>query len=203
MISITALLNNTFVRAILVILALLLVAFGLYKLGEHVEKKINDTIQQTTDSLVKNMQDSLQKSMDNRLDQFSTDLDGKIASINVDFSNAQKNIDATNTKLNNLGDVWLRVDRVQSGQGNVSNPTGQGNKSTGSGSGSDGTYYAKLPDASLQFLKGEAYRADQCAVRLTSAQQVLVQYKGAFEQYQQLVQTYLAAANVSGTAVTK
>ncbi|QQV92139.1 putative spanin [Klebsiella phage vB_KpM_FBKp24] len=192
----TTLAGNRYFRCLIVILLIMLLVFGIYQAGKYVQKKINDTVAQVTNQITKNVQESLQKSLNEQMGGLQNQIDNNFSSINGKFDEQQQSINDTKLKLNNIGDVWLRVERVRTDAEHVSNAKGTGSKSTGSSGGSDGTYYAKLPDSNVQFLKGEAFRADQCAVRLGAAQQVIVQYKGAFEKYQSLVATYLAAAQI-------
>lgn len=192
----TSLLANKFVRWVLIVVLIFLFIFGIFKAGEYVQQKVNDTITKVTNDITKNIQVELQKSLDEKMGKMQGSLETELTKINGKFDEQQKNINDTKSKLDGINDVWLRVERVRADGEHVSDTKGTGSQSTGSGSGGDGTYYAKLPTENVQFLKGEAYRADQCAVRLGAAQQTLVQYKGAFEKYQDLVQTYLSAAQV-------
>lgn len=192
----TTLAGNKYFRCLIVIVLILLFILGVYHAGKYAQKKINDTVAQVTNQITKNVQESLQKSLNEQMGGLQNQIDNNFSSINGKFDEQQQSINDTKLKLNSIGDVWLRVERVRTGAEHVSDSKSTGSKSTGSSGGSDGTYYAKLPDSNVQFLKGEAFRADQCAVRLGAAQQVIVQYKGAFEKYQSLVATYLAAAQV-------
>lgn len=190
------LLANRYVRLLLVIIMIVMVVYGIYRLGIHVQKTITDAITQTQEQMVSVIQKSIQSNLDGKVNDLSKKMDDNFNGINEKLNDAQNNIDQTRARLNNIGDVWLRVDKVSPTKGNSGSTGNQKGGSTGSQTGSDGVYYAKLPDENVQFLKGEAYRGDQCAVRLTAAQQALVQYKGAFEEYQRIVKDALALAKL-------
>lgn len=194
----TSFFNNKLVRWLLVILSILLFIYGVFKAGEYAQKKITETIADVTNQMTQTIQKNLQQSLDEHMGALQNELDNNLSSINGKFDEQQKAIKNTQSKLDGIGDVWLRVERVRTDQKHIGNAQGTGSQTPGSSGGSDGTYYAKLPAENVQFLKGEAFRADQCAVRLNAAQQVIVQYKGAFVKYQELVEVYLNAAQLDG-----
>lgn len=192
---------NTLTKYLLGIAGVVIVVVGLYQAGKYAQRKIDDTVTKVTSSITNSVRASLQESLNKEMGGFRDDFNSKIDQVNKNYAANQNSINRTRDQLNNLSDVWLRVDKVRSNSQHVSDAKGTGSQSATSQSGSDGTYYAQLPNEDVQFLKGEAYRADQCAVRLNSAQQALVQYEGAFELYQRLVREYLAAAQVSPSTV--
>lgn len=192
---VSAFLASKVVRTLLAILVLVLLCFGLYQGGKYAQRSLTDAINKAQDQLIAQIQQNLQATIDERMNTIQASLNSNMAGIQTNLKAQKDEISKTHDALNNLGDVWLQVEDTRNADGSSSGDS----KTTGSasgGSGSHGTSYAKLPAASVQFLKGEAYRGDQCAVRLTSAQQTLVQYQGAFEKYQTAVQDALKAAKL-------
>lgn len=192
----SALLGNKYVQLLILIAVILLTVFGIYKFGMHVQNQINDSFNKAQADLIGTLKESLQGKLDNGIDDLSKKMDANFEKLNGRLEDATTKINATKSQLDGLNDVWLRVEDVSDSRGDSSGVGSKGSEAAGSQSGSNGTHYAKLPTTSLQFLKGEAYRGDQCAVRLTSAQQALVQYKGAFETYQGILQDALKQAKL-------
>lgn len=177
------------------ILGVLLVIFGTYEVGQYTQRKATKLVDDAKNQVLAQVQNSIQTSTNNQTKSLQDNINQQFTSINTTMEQNNANIQKANNALDNLGPVWLRVDKVST------NP-GTGNKdSTGTDtstrSNSNGTYYAKLPDSSLQFLKGEAKRADECAVRLTAAQSDITGYLNAINNYQQIVKSALDASDLS------
>lgn len=190
-------------RILISLLVLILIVAGLYYGGKYAQRKFDAAVSAATQQVTNSIQASLQRSLDEKMSGLQNDLDGKFATLNGKYDEQKKNIDSTRDQLNQLGDVWLRVEDVRTDEKHVGNTGSSGSQSTGSQTGSNGTHYARLPNSSVQFLKGEAYRADQCALRLGAAQEALVLYKGAFEKYQTFAAAYLNAAAVGEQQASK
>ncbi|UQT03120.1 hypothetical protein TOTORO_02570 [Serratia phage vB_SmaS-Totoro] len=176
-----------------IVLIAIVSTYVVVKVNAYINNQVEKRLLESRNAMLKELQKSIQGSLDNKLDGLSASMNDGFAKINKGLNDAKQNIESQRTQLDNIGDVWLRVDATKGSDGNAGDK-GQGSKGTGDQSGDNGTYYAKLPNSSLQFLKGEAYRADQCAVRLGAAQEALVQYKGAFEKYQTYVREALDQA---------
>lgn len=179
-------LGNPVVRWIIGIFVILLVMFGLYQGGKYAQRKVTETINTAQNQMLDIVQKNIQSNFNTQFDTLQGNINTQFASIDQRLKDNKNAIEDSRSALGHLDNVWMRVDGVSSTLP-VSDSKDKAIGATASGSGSHGTYYAKLPDSSLQFLKGEAYRADRCAVRLDAAQQTLVQYKGAFEEYQKTV----------------
>ncbi|QDB71172.1 i-spanin [Serratia phage Moabite] len=163
------------------------------KVNQYINAQVEKRLTDARNSMLSELQKGLQAGLDDKLNGLSKSMDDGFDKLNKGLNDAKTNIDKQRTQLDSIGDVWLRVDATKGADGNAGDK-GKGSQVTGSPAGSNGTYYAKLPESSVQFLKGEAYRADQCAVYLGAAQEALVQYKGAFEKYQQYVREALDQA---------
>lgn len=192
---VSAFLASKVVRALLAILVLVLLCFGLYQGGKYAQRSLTDAINKAQDQLIAQIQKNLQVTINERVDTIQASLNSNMAGIQTNLKAQKDEISKTHDALNNLGDVWLQVEDTRNSASSGSGDNKAVSPAAG-GSGSHGTYYAKLPAAFVQSLKGEAYRGDQCAVRLTVAQQTLVQYQGAFEKYQTAVQDALKAAKL-------
>lgn len=172
--------------------------YAVVKLNQYVSYRLDKALTDQRNAILSDVQKSIQESLDRQLNDLSGRLDDQFNRINVGLNDAKSKIENQRTQLDSIGDVWLRVDATRADSGTGSK--GEGSKSSGNQSGDNGAGYAKLPATHVQFLKGEAYRADQCAVRLGAAQETLVQYKGAFEQYQQYVRDALERAKIPNSA---
>lgn len=192
---ITAVFANKVVRVILAILLILLIAFGLYEAGKYAQRTLTNAINEAKNEMLVQMQKSVQDTINNNIGNIQTSLDSNMAVINKQLKDNQNAIEQAKSGLDSLPDVWLRVDGTRTA------PSGSSSSApskTGTvGSDSNGTYYAKLPTASLQFLKGESYRADQCAVSLTKVQGELADTRQAFQKYMDDVTAAMASAKVS------
>jgi len=192
---VSAFLASKVVRALLAILVLVLLCFGLYQGGKYAQRSLTDAINKAQDQLIAQIQKNLQATINERVDTIQASLNSNMAGIQTNLKAQKDEISKTHDALNNLGDVWLQVEDTRNSASSGSGDNKAVSPAAG-GSGSHGTHYAKLPAAFVQSLKGEAYRGDQCAVRLTVAQQTLVQYQGAFDKYQTAVQDALKAAKL-------
>lgn len=190
----TAAWENKYVRALLLILLFVLLCFGLYEGGKYAQRKTTDVINAAKNEMLETMQKSLQTSIDTGIGNIQTNFDNNMKGIDQKLEDNKNAIAQTKSGLDNLGPVWLRVDDTSTTPGGSNNSTAS--KTATTQSGSDGAHYARLSDSSLQFLKGEAYRADECAVSLTKVQSELVDTRDAFQKYMDSVTAGLQASKI-------
>lgn len=169
------------------------------KVNAYVNAQVEKKMLVARNAMLAAVQTSIQGEINGRLDELSHTLDANFENINKSLSDAKANIETQRAQLDSIGDVWLRVDAVK-GSGSNTGDKSKGSSGPGNQSGDNGASYAKLPAAHVQFLKGEATRANEYAVRLIAAQQALVQYKGAFEKYQLYVKDALEKAKTANDA---
>lgn len=191
---IAAVWENKILRGILLVLLFLLLCFGLYEGGKYAQRKTTDAINTAKNEMLESMQKSLQTSVNTGIGNIQSNLDSNIKGIDKKLEENKNAIAQSKSGLDSLGPVWLRVDDTGTAPGVSSNNTAS--KIATAGSTSDGAHYARLSDSSLQFLKGEAYRADQCAVSLNKVQGDLVETRAAFQSYMDSVTAILQAAKI-------
>ena len=172
---------------------ILLVIVGIYEAGKLAERKATEIATKIENASLVNAQNDLQQKVNDQFGAMQKNINNQFATLQHSLETNNANITATRDNLSKLTDSRVLVTNISSDTSTSSNTSKTGT-SKGEASGS---YYARLSDSSLQFLKGEAYRADQCAVRLTGAQSLVSEYQKDIKEYQDAIQSIIAQSKIN------
>ncbi|AGX01917.1 hypothetical protein CF95_gp195 [Erwinia phage PhiEaH1] len=153
-----------------------------YWFGGHIEKEKTTAVDSAVSSVSTQLGTILTNQINTQVGGINARLLGDTNAINLILQGGFKNNDDADARLHNLTNAGVYV-KASPGTPGETKAAG----TAAAGPGNNATYRAQLSDQARDFFAGEAKRANQCAVQLKGAQDTLLSWQRAVDEYNRTV----------------
>ena len=158
-----------------------LVAFA-YWLGAHTTQEKADAVNTAVTSVTGQVNKILTDNINTQVSGINARLLGDTNAINLILKGGLQTVDDADARLRSLPHAGVYV---KAGPGPTREAAAPG--AAAAGPGNHETYRAELSEQTRDFFASEAKRANECAVRLTSAQSTLLSWQRAVDEYNRTI----------------
>lgn len=153
-----------------------------YWFGGHVVKEKTDAVDSAVTSVSTQLGTILTNQINTQVGGINSRLLGDTNAINLILKGSLKSADDADARLRNMPNAGVYV-KTSPGTAGEAKATG----TAATGPSHNATYRAELSDEARDFFASEAKRAQQCAVQLKGAQDTLLSWQRAVDEYNRTV----------------